>query len=284
MIATIRPSRPVLRYHGGKFLSADRIIGYFPPHRIYIEPYAGAASVLMQKPRSYAEVYNDRWGTVVNVFRVLRDPVQACELERLLRLTPFARDEFAACGEADMAAITDPVERARRTILRSFAGFGSAATNAAHTTGFRANSHRSGTTPAMDWARYPNHIPSFTARLRGVVIENRPAVEVIRQHDRSDTLIYADPCYPHSTRNLDAGQKAYFHEMTDDDHRELAEVLHNVQGMVVLSGYACDLYDRELYPDWRREEFSALADGGRRRTEALWLNPAADRALGGRLF
>src|SRR5579883_641000 len=158
--------RPVLRYHGGKFGNrgrvADFIAAQFPPHRIYVEPFGGGGSVLMRKPRSYAEVYNDKWSTVVNVFAVLRDPVQAEELERRLRLTPFARDEFIGCEEEQLEQIADPIELARRTIFRSFAGFGSAATNAKHATGFRANSNRSGTTPAQDWRNYPNFIAAFT--------------------------------------------------------------------------------------------------------------------------
>jgi len=66
------PARPVLRYHGGKWKLAPWIIAQMPPHRIYVEPFGGAASVLMRKSRVYAEVYNDRWDSVVNVFRVLR--------------------------------------------------------------------------------------------------------------------------------------------------------------------------------------------------------------------
>src|SRR5690606_30121855 len=112
--------------------------------------------------------------------------------------------------------------------------------------------------------------PAFVERLQGVVIENRDALEVIRSHDRHDTLHYIDPPYPLATR--DAGTD-YRHEMTDDDHRELAAVLRSAKGMVMISGYPCDLYDRELYPDWHRVERQALADGARRRTEVLWISP-----------
>jgi len=266
--------RPVLRYHGGKWKLAVWIVANMPPHRIYVEPFGGAASVLMRKPRSYAEVYNDRWNTVVNVFRVLRNPESAARLRSLLELTPFARSEFDDCGDADIGSLEDDVEAARRTILRSFAGFGSASTNAKCSTGFRANSHRSGTTPAHDWANYPKHISSFVERLSGVCIENRDALEVIDQHDSSKTLIYADPPYLHSTRNMQRGNAAYAVEMSDEDHERLAEKLHSVKGMVMLSGYPSQLYER-LYGDWIRLERRALADGARPRVECLWLNPAA---------
>lgn len=72
-------------------------------------------------------------------------------------------------------------------------------------------------------------------------------------------------------RSTGADMKGYKHEMTDDQHRDLAAYLRTLTGMVIVSGYACDLYDKELYPDWQRVEFRALADGARERTEVLWL-------------
>jgi len=286
------PTRPVLRYHGGKWRLAPWVISHFPPHRVYVEPFGGAASVLMRKPRSYAEVYNDLDGEVVNVFRVLRDPVLSSELETLLCLTPFSRVEFESAYEVATEQLSE-VERARRTIVKAFMGFGSNAIHAGkprgmrtrastwgHDTGFRANSHRSGTTPAHDWSRYPVHIHVFRDRLAGVVLEHRKAIECILQHDRADTLHYADPPYVMSTRS--DPQKDYLHELTDDDHRDLAELLHSVTGMVVLSGYRSSLYD-ELYGTWERYDIKAFADGARERTECLWLSPRAMDAKG-RLF
>lgn len=110
------PSRPVLRFHGGKWRLAPWILSFFPPHKIYVEPYAGAASVLLRKPRSFAEVYNDLDQDVVNVFRILRDPPRAMRLAELCRLTPWARDEFLLAYEPT----DDPVEQARRTIARGY--------------------------------------------------------------------------------------------------------------------------------------------------------------------
>lgn len=265
-------TRPVLRYHGGKWLLAPWIMSHFPAHRVYVEPFGGAGSVLLRKPRSYAEVYNDRDGEIVSLFRVLRDPIAALRLTELLRLTPFSRAEFRLSYEP----AGDVVEQARRTVVRAFLGFGSPSASGRRT-GFRSNSHRNGNGAASDWANLPAALSAVTDRLRGVVVEERDACAVLRQHDSPETLCYADPPYPQVTRTT--ALKGYRHELTDDDHRELAAVLRSLAGMVVLSGYPCDLYDRDLYPDWHRVERHALADGARKRTEVLWLNPACAEAL-----
>lgn len=258
-------NRPVLRYHGGKWNLAPWIISHFPPHRIYVEPFGGAASVLLRKPRVYSEVYNDLYGEVVNLFRVLRNPAQARELIRLVALTPYSRQEFEEAYIAD----GDPIEQARRTLVRSFLGFG-AFSAAGGRTGFRTGFRRSGPAAANDWRHYPPVLAEAVERLRGVTVENRPAVDVIATYDDPTALFYVDPPYPLSTRGTNAW---YAHEMTDDDHRTLATALHACAGMVVVSGYACDLYDRELYADWQRVERATHGDGARDRTEVLWIKP-----------
>lgn len=295
----VKPTRPVLRWHGGKWKLFPWVVQHFPTHRIYVEPFGGAGSMLIRKDRVYAEVYNDLDDVVVNLFRVLRDEAKATRLIEHLRLTPFARQEFM--DALDVAE--DDVERARHLIVRSFMGFGSNAhssspvadkngfesytrpdreADAYRSTGFRANSNRSGTTPAHDWGNYPDALALVVERLRGVIIENRPAIDVMRQHDGGATLHYVDPPYMPDTRSpankYDLKHRMYRHELTPDDHRELLASLRSLEGMVVLSGYPHQLYD-EMLPDWRRVACKALADGARERTEVLWINPACAAAL-----
>lgn len=254
-------SRPVLRWHGGKWLLSPWIIQHFPKHRVYVEPFGGAASVLMRKPRSYAEIYNDLDDEVVNLFRVLRSD-RGAELVEALRLTPFAAAEFVDAYARD----GDDLERARRTIVKSFMGFGS---NAIHRkSGFRSNNSRSGTTPARDWVNYPDSLAVVIERLRGVVILNRDAFKVMESHDGPDTLHYVDPPYLAETRDVGTD---YAHEMTDDQHGALLAFLRTLKGHVVLSGYPHPSYDEALQ-GWTRIDRKALADGARERTEVLWVN------------
>lgn len=272
-----RKARPALRYMGGKWRDAPWIIEHFAPHKTYVEPFGGGASVLLRKPRSYGEVYNDLNGEVVNLFRVLRDATTAPHLVEQLRLTPFARAEFDESYEH----VADPVESARRLIIRSFMGFGSAGVNCA-TTGFRASCTRSGTTPAHDWANYPDALLATIERMRGVVIEQQDASAVMRRHDGPETLHYCDPPYMPETRSQKKGPQglyhSYVHEMAVSDHEALLATLRDLQGAVVLSGYHNALYDGALH-DWIRSEKPSRADGARPRTEVLWINPRAAQQL-----
>lgn len=271
------PNRPLLRWHGGKWLLAPWILSHFPRHRIYVEPYGGAWSVGFRKPRSYAEIWNDLDDELVNIFRVLRNPERAARLLELIRLTPFARAEF----EAAYQPTRNQVERARRLIVRSFMGHGSDGASGVYRTGFRGTSNRSGTTPAHDWANYPPALAQIVERIAAVVVERRPAVAVMEKYDGPETLHFVDPPYMIATRtraNRRPGNGGvYRHEMNDDQHIELLEVLQELKGMVVLCGYPSDVYDAAL-ADWRRVERKAFADGALERTEVLWINPAAQRA------
>ncbi len=265
------PTRPLVRYFGGKWILAPWIITHFPAHRIYVEPFGGAASVLLRKTPAPSEIYNDLNEDVVNLFRVLRDPDQSQALLQALHLTPFSRDEF----EAAYRGSRDPVERARQFMIRSWMGHGS--NGVTRKTGYRTNVVAvTRTSCAGDWKTAVDHLPIIIDRLRGVNIEHRSAVEVIRGHDAFDTLIYCDPPYITDTRS---SSERYRYEMTDQNHQDLADVLHNVKGMALVSGYESPLYD-ELYADWLRVERDHYTESANRdRTEILWLSPSTTAAL-----
>jgi len=269
-------STPALRYHGGKFRLASWILQHLPPHRCYIEPFGGAASVLLQKPRSYAEVYNDLDGEIVNFFRVVRDPDLCRQLIESLILTPYARTEF----EQAYQPAQDPVEMARRVAVRAQMGFGSAGATKG-TTGFRVDTKRPYNTAQHLWARYPQSVANVSERFSAVLIENRDATEVIRQHDAVDSLHFIDPPYVMDTRVIRGGNGYYRHELTNDQHIALLTSLKHLTGMVVVSGYDCDIYRDMLY-DWTVVSKTSRASayrGTKLATEMLWLNPACVSAL-----
>jgi DNA adenine methylase len=219
-------TRAALRYYGGKWRLAPWIVAHLPDHACYVEPYGGAASVLLRKPPARYEVYNDLDGDVVGFFRVLRE--RPDELLEALRRTPFARAEIdLACTPAP--SDLDEVERARRVYVRSWQGrHGLPARGRLGWRFERAATRRR--TVVQDW-RDVAHLWAVSDRLRRVQLECDDALRVIERFAGIDTLVYIDPPYPASTRGKRWARHAYAHELTDDDHRRLAGVLRVFRGM-----------------------------------------------------
>lgn len=275
-------TNPPLRWLGGKYVLAPWIIGHFPPHHTYVEPFGGAAHVLLAKPPSPVEVYADVDGRLVNFFRVLRDPEKAARLQELLRLTPYAREEFRECSARPDEG--DEVERARRffvSVRMSFAGI------PGNSWGYARRTNQARTT-----ARVVDNLMKVAERFRHVQVDQGDFREVIPRWDSPETLFYCDPPYVPSTRR--SGE--YAHEMSLEDHRALVELLLRVTGMVVLSGYPNELYLPLERAGWKRVERTVIASAvGRtrgsayqgagalaqqRRVEALWLSPRTLKGLG----
>lgn len=261
-------TRPALRYHGGKWRIADWIIAHFPPHTCYVEPFGGAASVLLRKAPSLFEVYNDRDEVVVTFFRVLRERPQ--ELIRAIELTPYSRAE----QQLAYTPCDDELEQARRLCVRAWQTYGGPRTS--WRSGWRfQHSDNAGASVIRDW-NATEHLWEIVGRLKQVQIECDEALAVVRRYDRSESLFYVDPPYPMSTRSQRWNRSAYQHELSDDDHRSVAEALHRVDGMVLVSGYRCDLYD-QIYGDWQRVVRQTINMASSGVTECLWLNPAAQQ-------
>lgn len=261
---------------------ASWLLQFFPPHECYTEAYGGAAGVLLQKPRSTAEVYNDLCDDVANFFRVLRDEQLRDRLVQACVLTPYSREQFEEAWEP----AHDPVERARRLAIRAQMGFGSAGASKDHT-GFRIDTKREYGTAQQMWALYPDAIAVAGRRFAGVLVECRPALQVIEAHDGVETLHFVDPPYLHAVRQMDTHRCYYRHEMTDSQHLELLERLKGLKGMVVITTYPSALYEKHL-PGWIQHTTNtsmSLGRGGGSRVEVAYLNPAcAARQRQSRLF
>ena len=255
-------TRPVMRYYGGKWRIAPAIVALMPSHEVYVEPFGGAASVLLQKPRVTCEVYNDLYAEVVNVFRMLRD--RGPELRAACEMTPYARDEYSLAYQPT----EDTLEAARRFIFRSTAGIGS--NSSYKRNGFRTSLCDVKHATATSWANLPPHLEAITARLKGVIIENREAERVCRQYDAAHTLHYLDPPYLAATRSDNT--RGYQHELRHlEEHENLLAWVLQLKGKVMLSGYDHPLYEQAL-PGWHKHSIQARAQSNRPRTEVLWMN------------
>ena len=253
----------VIKYPGAKWSLAKWIVGQFPTHHSYLEPFFGSGAVLFNKPRSHIETVNDLDGDVVNFFRWVRDDPE--RLAQEIYWMPYARQTYDQAYDS-MNAETDSLRQAVAFRVRMMQGHGFRTTG--EKVGWKNDVQgRERAYAARAWTEMPDIILHAAERLRGVQIEQRPAAELIRRFNFPNVLIYCDPPYVLSTRH----GKQYRHEMTDADHVELLAALKAHRGPVMISGYPSELYDREL-SGWRRETTTATDQTSRVRQEVLWMN------------
>lgn len=260
------PGRDRLFFHrfpGGKVQSASWIVGNLADHDRYVEAYAGAANVLLRKPRSRSEWLIERDASQAALLRVARD--RSADLVRGLSRLRYGRETFDEArdrlsrgdwrDELDLAGLAYVV----RQLSRGGRGL--------------SYSRQHGSRVARWWARCLAQLPRVGERLKGVEVVEGDALEWLPLLDGADTLAYCDPPYLWSARSA---HRLYRHEMDDDAHRELLRVLDTMVGRAVLSGYPSPLYDRSL-EGWRRVEKARTLDSWRRgdrprRTEVLWIS------------
>lgn len=268
------PNRPLLRYFGGKWQLRHWIISHLPEHEFYAEPFAGAASVLLAKaPAKGGEIINDLNGEVVNLFRVMQDPRLAFDLESRLSWTPYSQEEFASARETT----SDPVEMARRTLIRSFMGIEVSGVSG-NSTGFRMGNvdlsrfdqcgQRTFRNCAKDWNNWKNQLQAIRERISEVMIYSRDAIEFIGLMDSPDCLLYVDPPYHHETRS---GTR---YSVEFEDHERLVDQLLKSRAKIIISGYPHPSYRPLELAGWTKVEKESRANMSvRRRTEVLWKSP-----------
>ncbi len=256
-------------WYGGKYVHLDFILPHLPSDaEHFCDVYGGSAAVIINRAPARVETYNDLDTELVNFFAVLRDRPE--ELIREIGLTPFSREELAKACDATPGL--EPLERARRFYVRARqTRTGLAQTSSEGRWAHCVLTSRAGMAGAVSrWLGAVEGLPEIAQRLQRVQIENAPALEVIQRYDTPQTLFYLDPPYVHVSRGDSA---AYGHEMTDNDHRDLARLLHRIEGRAVLSGYRSVLYE-ELFADWHRVDApEKLCNSSKeKRTESLWMN------------
>ena len=218
--------------------------------------------MLLIKPPSSLETYNDLNNELVNFFRVLRDDPQ--ELADRISLTPWSRSEFEFC--CFQLPVEDRIEMARRLYVKLWFSYPS--TLIPCKGNFRR--HKNGTRSVIQEIR-PQSLFDSSKRFLSVVIENRNAFQLMLDLDSPDTLFYLDPPYVFSTRSK---YRAYTHEMDDDLQQKFADVVLKLKGFVVISGYPSQLYCQLFESNgWRRVERLANTMEHTKKVEALWLSP-----------
>jgi DNA adenine methylase len=262
-----------LKWHGGKYYLAPKVVALMPKHLHYVEPFAGGLAVLLSKnPDGVSEVVNDLNGDLTNFWTVLKDDCDFQRFKRVVEATPFSEAEWN--GARDHKLKNDAIQRAVGFFI--FCRQSHSGRMQYFATLTRNRTRRKMNEQASAWITAVEGLPAVHERLRRVVILNRAATEVIKDQDGPNTLFYLDPPYVHETRasTTEYGE----HEMSIEDHRGLLERLSRCNGKFMISMYRHEMYDDFAKRNrWHRTDFDLPnnAAGGaakRRMTECIWMN------------
>ncbi len=262
-------------WYGGKSVLSPIIVNLLPKHQTYVEVFGGSGAVLLTKPASPVEIYNDIDLGLVNFFRVLRDPARFDAFYRMVGLTPYSRREYLD-AQANWSNEPDDIRRAASWFLIARACFSGKFSNQFSYSIGTTNQGRADR--VEKWLGAIDRLPSIASRLLDVLMECLDFRDLIPRYDTPATLFYLDPPYVHGTR---VEPSAYDHEMKDKDHQELIDILLKLQGMGVLSGYKHEIYEPLEKAGWTRQDikvncYANLASGSgtrKERIESLWLSP-----------
>lgn len=250
----------VLKYPGAKNRIAPWICKYIPKHHVYCEPFFGSGAVFFNKEPAYNEILNDIDDDVYNFFKVLRDSPE--QLAETIKFTPYSRQEYI--NAYHNVPETEEVEKARLFAIKCWQGFGC---GNKYKNGFRRGIGITSPNPAKAWGKLPETLVMAAERLKNAQIEKKDAIELIKTLKGSATFVYIDPPYLQNTRK----KYLYNHELTDERHVELLEVLLKSDCKIMISGYDNPLYDEKL-SGWHKAKKNTTAERSVKRTETLWMN------------
>jgi len=206
----------MLPYLGGKQALVPKLLPLIPEHTAYVEVFGGAAALLLNKPPSPIEVYNDLDSELVNLFEVIRDDVDA-----FLRRADFLlySRELYRQWQHDLENGTVPRDRVERAVrfwyvIRSAFG--------AHPgKGWAFQKAQPRNSPAVMQNALAN-IRAIHERLKSVEIDHLDFRRCIKNRDAPTTFLFIDPPYL-ETEQYRAGN------FTLQDHQDLAELLRSCQ-------------------------------------------------------
>lgn len=281
IIANARAWRPLAApfgYYGSKQRVSARIISELPPHNAWIDAFCGSAAVTLAKPPAPIEVINDINGDIVNFFRHLRD--NSTELLRQISLTPYARRELlqTRIPESNLSSL----ERARRFFVAAMMAINGCFGQAKGGFSFSNSYSRRGMEARVSrWVVMPEHLELVAQRLKQIRIENKDGLKLFQDFtDRPASLVYLDPPY------LADRTRGYDHdENSEEFHERLLKIAADARCMVLISGYANDLYNDYLGPakGWGKRQIRTTTRGNNgkdaERVETTWFNRAYSNAL-----
>jgi DNA adenine methylase len=220
---------------GGKWRSLQYLLPLLPLRKSYIETCGGSGIVLLNRPKSPLEVFNDRFSGVTDFYRCLADPILKDALADRLGIFIHSRELFIEARDT-WKDQSDPVERAARWFYSVKTSFGSIGRN-------WGRSVKDNDMVGAKLLTVAEEFPWIHNRIRRVQFDNLDVVQCIKDYANEDSVIYIDPDYPDTARGH------YECQMDFQKHNEIIEAVFSAKGFIAVSGYPNELYDGQAWDE-----------------------------------
>lgn len=208
---------PVIPWIGGKRRLSNWILPKFPPHKCYVEAFAGGGALFFAKDESKVEVLNDFDGELVNLYKIIQHHFE--EFLRQFKWSLTSRKMYEWQNMTNPETLTDIHRAARFYYLQklSFGGkvksrtFGTATTSP----------------PRLNLMRIEEDMSQAHLRLARTYIEHLSWEKVFKKYDREHTLIYLDPPYWQT--------EGYSSEFGWEHYELMNKMVRECKGMAIIS-------------------------------------------------
>jgi len=241
-----------------------------PPCKIYVEPFGGAASILLAREPVDLEVYNDLNQGLYAFFTVLSDPEKFDQFHRRVQPLLFSK-QFYLESRDTWKIEPDPIIKAVKFFVAARQAFSGVMGSG---WGYEVRTQNKN---VMAWMNTIDGLPEVHNRLRRVQVQSDDWANIVKTYDGPDTLFYCDPPYVQDTR---VDKKVYEHEMSADDHVNFVNTMLSIKGMAVISGYTHPIYEPLEKSGWERHDFEMSCNPSKtiqatrnKRIEAIWVKP-----------
>lgn len=221
------------------------IIQHFPEDyqsMRYVEPFVGNGSVLLNKQKSIEEVVCDNDSNIINIWRCIRDENKNLR-SKLIKLN-YNEKTFDLFKNKKVEKEYFKEGLLEFVLLKMSKFSNKNSFNKLD----RKKSYKF-------WKETSENIKNIEERIKDVYfLYNRP-FEVLQKFDSSSTFCFCSaPSYEDDKKS----------ELTTDEHIQLADILLDFRGKVVLYANNCSFYKR-LFKNWKNIKLKTKKD-------CLWIN------------
>jgi len=205
-------STPFCR-QGNKYYHRKDIVPIIPPHKRYVELFAGSGAIFYNKAKAEENILNDLDTGVAQRFNMIKNA--SLDFDKYNQ----SLDSLAKVRAYYDKPVKTKEDKLLHAIIQTCYGF--SGKPVVKSTGIYK--------PGNPLDKLRRHLDDWKEALKDTKIENKDYAEVIKKYDSADTFFFLDPPYENTDKDFEYAQDLDF------DFQRLADVLFRIKGNFLMT-------------------------------------------------